>query len=104
MTGVRIAAIIPVRMGSVRLPGKPLLSLHNLPMVEHVRRRALLCPALQQVVVATCDQEIAKAVESYGGLVIMTSPLHRTGTDRAAEAASHLDSTHVLIVQGDEPL
>lgn len=53
---LRIAAIIPARMASSRLPGKPLLTLQGLPMIEHVRRRALLCQEFAEVVVATCDR------------------------------------------------
>ena len=58
MTETKIAAIIPARMGSSRYPGKPLLDIGGLPMIEHVRRRALLCNDFSEVVVATCDQEI----------------------------------------------
>lgn len=102
--GVRVAAIIPARMASSRFPGKPLLRVHNLPMVEHVRRRALRCKRFSDVVVATCDREIAEVVEGYGGRCIMTSPAHPAATDRVAEAARSLDCTHVVNVQGDEIL
>lgn len=100
----RVAAVIPARMASSRFPGKPLLSIRGLPMVEHVRRRALLCEAFCDVVVATCDVEIAEAVRRYGGNVMMTSPAHPGATDRVAEAAGRLDCTHVVNVQGDEVL
>ncbi len=101
---VRIAAVIPARMGSSRLPGKPLLPIHGLPLVEHVRRRALRCRRFSDVVVATCDDEIARAVERYGGRCLMTSPHHPAATDRVAEAMQQLDCTHVVNVQGDELL
>jgi 3-deoxy-manno-octulosonate cytidylyltransferase (CMP-KDO synthetase) len=104
MTAVRIAAVIPARMGSSRFPGKPLLDFHGLPMVEHVRRRALLMGAFSEVVVATCDRPIVQAIEKFGGRVILTSPSHPAASDRVAEAAGHLDCTHVLNVQGDEIL
>lgn len=100
----RIAAIIPARMASRRFPGKPLLEIRGLPMVEHVRRRALLCREFSDVAVATCDREIAAAVERYGGRVIMTSTSHEAASDRVAEAMKHLDCTHVVNVQGDEIL
>lgn len=101
---VRIVGIIPARMASGRFPGKPLRPIHDLPMVEHVRRRALLCPALSDVIVATCDEEIARTVRQAGGSVLMTSAEHPTGTDRVAEALQQLDCTHVFVIQGDEPL
>ncbi len=101
---VQVAAVIPVRMASSRLPGKPLLEVRGLPMVEHVRRRALLCRRFSEVVVATCDQEIAAAIEGYGGRCLMTSPGHPGATDRVAEAMQRLDCTHVVNVQGDEIL
>jgi 3-deoxy-manno-octulosonate cytidylyltransferase (CMP-KDO synthetase) len=100
----RIAAIIPARLGSTRFPNKPLLSIQGLPMVEHVRRRTALCRSFSEVVVATCDTEIQKVIESYGGRVIMTSPRHPGATDRVAEALQALDCTHVVNVQGDEIL
>ena len=101
---VRVVAIIPARMASSRLPGKPLLEIAGLPMVEHVRRRALLCRRFAEVVVATCDREIAQTVEGFGGRVLMTAPTHPAATDRVAEAMQHLTCTHVVNVQGDEPL
>lgn len=104
MTPVRVAAVIPARMASSRFPGKPLLRLHGLPMVEHVRRRALLCRRFTEVVVATCDPEIAEVVRGYGGQCLMTSPGHPGATDRVAEAVRHLSCTHVVNVQGDEIL
>ncbi len=104
MSRVRVAAIIPARLASRRFPGKPLVPVHGLPMVEHVRRRALLCGRFTEVVVATCDHEIRDAVERFGGRCAMTSPEHPAATDRVAEAARSLDCTHVVNVQGDEIL
>lgn len=100
----RIAAIIPARMGSSRFPGKPLLDFRGIPMVEHVRRRALKAGVFSDVVVATCDDEIAEAINRYGGRVIMTAKTHEAATDRVAEAMQHLDCSHVINVQGDEIL
>lgn len=101
---VKIAAIIPARLKSTRFPKKILLPIHGLPMVEHVRRRALLCPALTEVIVATCDEEIADVVHANGGRVIMTNEGHINGTTRIAEAVAKIDCTHALLLQGDEPL
>ena len=104
MTEARIAAVIPARMAASRYPGKPLIDIAGLPMIEHVRRRVLLCPGFSDVVVATCDPEIEGAVKSFGGKVIMTSDTHLMASDRVAEAMQHLDCTHVINVQGDEIL
>ncbi|MBI4125600.1 MAG: 3-deoxy-manno-octulosonate cytidylyltransferase [Deltaproteobacteria bacterium] len=100
----KIAAVIPARMASQRLPGKPLLEIEGLPMIEHVRRRVLLAKGFSRVVVATCDPIIAETVEDYGGEVLMTSPAHQVATERIIEAIQHLDCTHVINVQGDEVL
>lgn len=73
-------------------------------MIEHVRRRALLSGAVADVIVATCDMEIAKVVSGFGGKVVMTANTHTNGTTRVAEAVKNIDCTHVMLLQGDEPL
>lgn len=100
----RIIAIIPARMGATRFPGKPLAKILDLPMIEHVRRRTILCESLDDVYVATCDDEIKKVVEGFGGKVIMTSKSHERCTDRVEEAVRSLEADIVVNVQGDEPL
>jgi 3-deoxy-manno-octulosonate cytidylyltransferase (CMP-KDO synthetase) len=97
-------AIIPAHLASVRFPRKILFQFHGLPMIEHVRRRALMCPSLDRVIVATCDEAIASAIKGFGGEVIMTANTHRNGTTRVAEAAKDVDCSHVVLLQGDEPL
>lgn len=104
MNNIKVAAVIPARMGSSRYPGKPLLEIEGLPMVEHVRRRALMCGKFSNVVVTTCDNEIKDAIESYGGDVLMTKKTHIMASDRVAEAADKLECSHVVNVQGDEIL
>ena len=102
---MNIAAVIPVRMGSSRFPGKPLVNIMGRSMVEHVFRRVALCQALEgDVYVATPDQEIVQAVEAFGGRAIMTSPKHQRASDRVAEAAEGLEADIVVMIQGDEPL
>jgi len=100
----RVVAIIPARMASIRFPGKPLALILGLPMIEHVRRRVLLCDLVHEVIVATCDKEIKDVVQAAGGKVAMTSGAHERCTDRIAEAARGLDADVVINVQGDEPL
>jgi 3-deoxy-manno-octulosonate cytidylyltransferase (CMP-KDO synthetase) len=101
---MKIVAIIPAHMASVRFPGKILFDFHGLPMIEHVRRRALLSASISEVYVATCDDQIASVMESYGGKVIRTANTHTNGTSRIAEAVEDIDCTHVILLQGDEPL
>ena len=104
MKAVKIVAVIPARMASTRHPGKPLIEIEGLPMVEHVRRRVLLCDGFSDVIVATCDIEIKEAVETYGGTVVMTAKTHVMASDRVAEAVEQTDCSHVINVQGDEIL
>ena len=73
-------------------------------MIEHVYRRTALCRTLSGVVVATCDAEIRDHVELFGGTVVMTSPRHDRASERAAEAAEHLEADVIVMVQGDEPM
>jgi 3-deoxy-manno-octulosonate cytidylyltransferase (CMP-KDO synthetase) len=100
----RTVAVIPARMGSSRFPGKPLAPLYGLPMIEHVFRRAKLCSQLDEVYVATCDEEIRDVAEGFGAKVIMTSPAHERATDRVAEAAEHFAADLIVMIQGDEPM
>ena len=100
----RVVAVIPARMASSRFPGKPLARLLDLPMVEHVRRRAALADGIDEVVVATCDDAIMDAVRAAGGLAIMTADTHERCTDRVHEASAGIDADVIAIVQGDEPL
>ena len=101
---MKVIAVIPSRMGSSRFPGKPLVKIAGLPMIEHVRRRTLLCKSLSDVVVATCDREILETVKEYGGKAVMTAPTHERCTDRVEEAARNLKGDVFVTVQGDEPL
>lgn len=100
----KIVAVIPARMAASRFPGKPLVKILELPMIEHVRRRVALCEILDQVYVATCDRQIAETVEQNGGKAIMTADTHERCTDRVEESAQGIEADIVVIVQGDEPL
>ena len=97
-------AIIPARMSSTRLPGKPLLAETGKPLIQHVVENATRADSLERVVVATDDQVIVDAVQTFGGEAVLTGP-HPNGTSRLAEALTLIDSDHELIVnvQGDEP-
>ena len=100
----RVVVVIPCRMGSSRFAGKPLFPIAGLPMIEHVRRRALLTEGVDEVIVATCDTEIMEAVEGFGGKAVMTSKDHERCTDRVEEAIKDEDFDIVVNLQGDEPL
>ena len=99
-----ITVVIPARMASSRYPGKPLELILGLPLVEHVRRRALLAQSVDCVAVATCDESIKDAVEAYGGCAVMTRDTHERCTDRVEEAMQELSGEICVMVQGDEPL
>jgi 3-deoxy-manno-octulosonate cytidylyltransferase (CMP-KDO synthetase) len=73
-------------------------------MIEHVYRRSAMCKALDAVFIATCDAEIARATEAFGGKAIMTSPAHERASDRMAEVAGRIDAEIFVLVQGDEPM
>ena len=96
--------IIPARMASSRFPGKALERIMDLPMIEHVRRRAMLAIGIDEVVVATCDQEIVDVVNRYGGKTVITANTHDRCTTRVDEASYVLDCDIVVIIAGDEPL
>jgi 3-deoxy-manno-octulosonate cytidylyltransferase (CMP-KDO synthetase) len=104
LTETSVLAVIPARYHSTRLPGKALIDLAGRPMIERVYRQAAKAQSIDGVVVATDDERIASAVETFGGVAIMTAPTHRSGTDRLAEIAASLQCDLLVNVQGDEPL
>ena len=91
-------------MGSSRFPGKPLAPILGRTMLEHVYQRTALCRLLDDVFVATCDDEIRDVAEGFGCKVIMTSSAHQRASDRIAEAAENLEAAVVVLIQGDEPM
>ncbi len=98
--------LIPARMSSTRLPGKPLADIGGLPMIVRVAQRAEQSGAAQ-VVVAADDRRIADACSAHGVRVVLTRPDHPSGSDRLAEACEQLGLAGddvVVNVQGDEPL
>jgi len=104
MAKPKVVIVIPARYGSTRLPGKPLVALAGKPMVQRVYERAKLAESADEVIVATDDERIVKAVEGFGGRARMTRSDHRTGTERVAEVAAHVEGDVFVNVQGDEPL
>jgi 3-deoxy-manno-octulosonate cytidylyltransferase (CMP-KDO synthetase) len=95
--------VIPARMASTRLPGKPLLRRTGKYLVQHTWEQARRVRGASAVVVATDDQRVADAVRGFGGEAVMTSPDCPSGTDRVAEAVAERTEDLVVNVQGDEP-
>ena len=102
---MKIACVIPARYASTRLPGKPLADIAGKPMIQRVYEQVSKATVPDDVIVATDDQRVAEAVNTFGGTVVMTKADHLTGTDRLAEVAELRPDIDVIInVQGDEPL
>ncbi len=103
---MRPIVLIPARMASTRLPGKPLADIHGAPMIVHVWRRAREAD-VGPVVVAADDPAIVAAVEEAGGRAILTQADHASGSDRIAEALARLDPERrhdtIVNMQGDLP-
>ncbi len=97
-------------MSSSRFPGKPMKDINGIPMIGHCYFRARLCKSLDQVYVATCDDEIFDYISSIGGKAIMTSKKHERASDRTAEALYKIEKSLrekfdvVVMLQGDEPM
>ena len=107
---MNIIGIIPARLASSRLPNKPLAKIIGMPMIGHVYLRSKMSSILEEVYVATCNQEIKDYVESIGGKAIMTSNSHERASDRTAEALLEIEKVTgkkmdiVVMIQGDEPM
>ncbi len=103
---MRPIVVIPSRLASTRLPGKPLADIHGKPMIVHVLERALAAD-LGPVLVACAEAEIAAAVTAAGGRAVLTRPDHPSGSDRIWEALGQADPAGrhdvVVNVQGDLP-
>lgn len=101
---MKILCVIPSRLGSTRLPGKPLLNIQGKPMIQWVYENASRCKVISKVIVATDDEKIAEVIENCGGNAVMTDPALLTGSDRVAVVAKqNLDMDVIINLQGDEP-
>lgn len=104
---MKFLALIPARYASTRFPGKPLADLDGKPMIRRVYEK--VSEVFAEVYVATDDERIERAVQDFGGRVVMTSAEHRSGTDRCREALDRVEALTggafdvVVNVQGDEP-
>jgi 3-deoxy-manno-octulosonate cytidylyltransferase (CMP-KDO synthetase) len=106
MTDTGVVILIPARLASTRLPGKPLADIGGSPMIVHVMRRAQAA-GIGSVIVATDSEAVATAVEKAGGRAVMTRVDHPSGSDRIFEALQNIDPeqrTRIVVnVQGDLP-
>jgi 3-deoxy-manno-octulosonate cytidylyltransferase (CMP-KDO synthetase) len=107
---MNILAVIPSRYGSTRFPGKPLVMIDGLSMIQRVYLQTMKCSLISKVIAATDDHRIFDHVAKFGGEAIMTSADHRSGTDRIGEVLDILNSREkadhfdlIINVQGDEP-
>ena len=100
---MKFAAIIPARYASTRFPGKPLAILGGKPVIQRVYEQ--VCNVLEEAYVATDDERIFETVQRFGGKAVMTSPHHKSGTDRIQEAVvtTGCKADVIVNVQGDEP-
>lgn len=100
---MKFIAIIPARYASTRFPGKPLAVLGGKTVIQRVYEQAV--SILPEAYVATDDDRIFQAVESFGGRAVMTRADHKSGTDRIEEAAEKIgtDADVIINIQGDEP-
>lgn len=102
----KILGVIPARFHSTRLPRKMLQNILGKPLIHYTWRQAKKAKILDQVIVATDNREIYDAVKKFGGIPVMTSKNHKSGSDRIAEAAKIFknDAQIIVNIQGDEPL
>ena len=101
----KAVGIIPARWGSTRFPGKPLHVIGNKPLLQHVWERCRKAKNLDAVIVATDNMRVAEAAFNWGAEVALTSPKHRSGTDRIAEVTRNAKQFQFVVnIQGDEPL
>ncbi len=97
-------AIIPARLGSTRLSRKVLREIAGKPMVGHVYESAKKSPLLREVIIATDSEEVMQLAQTHGWTAQMTSPSHRSGTDRMYEVAQRVTADVYVNIQGDLPM
>jgi 3-deoxy-manno-octulosonate cytidylyltransferase (CMP-KDO synthetase) len=100
----KATGIIPARYGATRFPGKPLAKIAGKSMIQRVFEQAQNAKLLEHIIIATDDDRIYSASRAFGADVRMTSPDHRSGTERVAEVAEGVESPIIINIQGDEPL
>lgn len=100
---MKIIVVIPARYGSTRFAGKVLAEETGKYLVQHTYERASCAQTVDQTLIATDDERVMDACSRFGGVCVMTSTAHQSGTDRIAEAVADLDVDIVVNLQADEP-
>ncbi len=102
----RVIGLIPARLNSTRLKKKVLLPLEKTPIIIHVYKRALKSKKINDVIICCDDYEIFKIAKKYNARCLLTSKIHKNGTERIFEAYKKINKNYNLVVdiQGDEPL
>ena len=101
---MNIALIIPARLKSKRLKNKVIIPILKLPMIEHVRRRAIISKVFKKIFIATQDNKIIDLIKTNKGNIIKTKNIHRSGTSRVGEAVKKIRCNYVAVLFADEPL
>ena len=103
---MKIIGLIPTRMGSTRLPAKPLLEINNIPLIIHTYKRAIMSKKLDDVIICCDDIKILDAAKKFNAKAVLTSKKHKNGTERILEGYNKQKKKYdlVLDIQGDEPL
>jgi len=100
---VKVLGCIPARYGSTRFPGKVLARDTGKYLIQHTYEQACRAKRLEKIIIATDDEKVAAAAQSFGAEAVMTSAEHSSGTDRIAEAVADIDVEIVVNLQADEP-
>jgi 3-deoxy-manno-octulosonate cytidylyltransferase (CMP-KDO synthetase) len=103
---MKIIGLIPTRMGSIRLPAKPLLEINNIPLIIHTYKRAIMSKKLDDVIICCDDVKILEVAKKFNAKAIITSKKHKNGTERILEGYIKQKKQYDLVIdiQGDEPL
>jgi|TARA_B110000495_G_C22862850_1_gene503164 3-deoxy-manno-octulosonate cytidylyltransferase (CMP-KDO synthetase) len=103
---MKIIGLIPTRMGSTRLPAKPLLEINNIPLIIHTYKRAIMSKKLDDVIICCDDVKILEVAKKFNAKAIITSKKHKNGTERILEGYIKQKKQYDLVIdiQGDEPL
>jgi 3-deoxy-manno-octulosonate cytidylyltransferase (CMP-KDO synthetase) len=99
---MKIVAVIPARWASSRYPGKPLADIGGKPILQAVYEQTLLCKSISSVLIATDDERILRAANSFGAHAVMTCAECASGTDRVAQAVREVEADAVMNIQGDQ--
>ena len=103
---MKTIGLIPTRLGSTRLPSKPLLEINGIPLIIHTYKRAKLAKKLDDLIICCDDKKILDIAKKFKAKCILTSKFHNNGTERITEVLINLKEKYDLVVdiQGDEPL